>query len=83
MAQPHITDAVLEMLIPIFPNLTLDVLETSVHHPSNHDVPLSVQVLLQKCIDDLLELRTFTEKTYREPAVTINSDGKNILSIDD
>ena len=68
---------VLEMLVPIFPNLTPDVLEISVGHPSNHGVPLTADTLLQRCIDDLLELRTFTDKTatYRQPAATIPSDG--------
>ena len=71
-------NVVLEMLIPIFPNLTRDLLEISVQHPSNHGVPLTVDTLLQRCIDDLLELRTFTDKTasYRHPPAAIHSDGR-------
>ena len=48
-----------QMLIPMFPDLTHDILEISVHHPSNRLEPLTVDTLLQRCIDDLLELRTF------------------------
>ncbi|CAG2245931.1 RNF216 [Mytilus edulis] len=70
--------SVLEMLVPIFPNLTQEILQASVQHPSNHGDPLTSDTLLQRCIDDLLELRTFTEKTlvaspYRQPT-EIDSD---------
>lgn len=64
-----IDKTVFNMLVPIFPNLTQEVIEVSVRHPSNHGVPLTEDVLLQRCIDDLLELRTFTEQSLKNKSV--------------
>ena len=56
-------DLVVRWLVPVFPQLSVDVITKSVRHPSNQVNPVDEQRLLQNCIDDLLELRTFKEDT--------------------
>lgn len=68
-----------EQLLQIFPNLNRDIIDISIKHPSNRTTPLIVTNLVQNCIDDLLELRTYTETTgTTRSGVTKNNNEKNI-----
>ncbi|KAI0210961.1 hypothetical protein LSAT2_004235 [Lamellibrachia satsuma] len=52
----------------MFPQLTPEVIKNSVLHASNRFEPLDEGHLLQRCIDDLLDLRTYTlESSFEEP----------------
>ena len=59
-------DIVIKQLTPMFPQLTPDVIRLSVQHVSNRGEPLGEGYLLQRCIDDLLELRTYRLETSFE-----------------
>ncbi|XP_074648198.1 uncharacterized protein LOC141903784 isoform X2 [Tubulanus polymorphus] len=79
MAEEEINEQLLvENLIPIFPHLTRDVIELSVHDPSNRREPLQQQVILQSCIDDLLEMRTYTYKTLLDNEERLFAEPENI-----
>ncbi|KAK2172931.1 hypothetical protein NP493_919g01069 [Ridgeia piscesae] len=61
-------DIVIKQLTPMFPQLTPEVIRLSVQHMSNRGEPLDEGYLLQRCIDDLLELRTYTlESSFECP----------------
>ena len=61
-------DIVIKQLTPMFPQLTPEVIRLSVQHVSNRGEPLNEGYLLQRCIDDLLELRTYSlETTFEGP----------------
>ena len=45
-------------LIPMFPGLEKEIIKKSVLHPSNRGLPFNNYTLLNRCIDDLLDLRT-------------------------
>ncbi len=51
--------SVMEMLKPMFPGLSDEIIRASVEHPTNRTGELSEVVLLNRCLDDLLNLRTF------------------------
>ncbi len=51
--------AVVEMLKPMFPGLSDDIIQASVEHPSNRTGDLTQEVLVNRCLDDLLNLRTY------------------------
>lgn len=53
-------DNIIEHLIPMFPQLTPEVIKFSVLHESNRYQPVDEAHLLQRCIDDLLDLRTYS-----------------------
>lgn len=82
--------ALKQQLTPIFPNLSENIIDICVSHPSN-------LTNLQICIDDLLELRTYTRHLaqgqatddgkaandtprWREDMIFVNSDGKYIYT---
>ncbi|XP_072044355.1 uncharacterized protein [Amphiura filiformis] len=48
-------------LIPMFPDVGKEVIKRSVLHPSNRGDPFNNHNLLNRCIDDLLELRTYKD----------------------
>ncbi|XP_064624301.1 uncharacterized protein LOC135485879 isoform X2 [Lineus longissimus] len=50
-------------LVPIFGNLDEDTITLSLLDKSNNYEPLTEDTLLQRCLDDLLALRTFTKST--------------------
>ena len=52
---------VLTALMPMFPHLGKDVIKKSILHPSNKGDPYNNHNLLNRCIDDLLEMRTFNQ----------------------
>ena len=60
-AAPMDDDHMVEILSPIFPHLSNRVLQMSIQHPENRQEPLNRDFLLQRCIDDLLELRTLKQ----------------------
>lgn len=70
-------NTLLEQLKPIFPNLTEEVILLSIRHPSNNTQPGSQEIFLS-CIDDLLQLRTFSENSAEPLAQKkdLSSDGK-------
>jgi hypothetical protein len=45
---------VLENLIPIFPNLSREILSRYVRNPRNHAAPVDEALLLNRCIDQAL-----------------------------
>ena len=57
---------VIDHLTPMFPQLTVYVIKRSVQHASNRLEPLDAAHLLQRCIDDLLCLRTYKLETSLE-----------------
>ena len=69
-------EQVFENLMPIFPNLTGDVIWTSVSHPSNRAAPCNTDTVLQRCIDDLLDLRTFKSVSSDEADHSVLIGGK-------
>lgn len=75
-------DTLLDQLKPIFPNLTEEVILISIRHPSNNTDPLSPQSVFLSCIDDLLQLRTFS-LAMAEPQKkqTLWSDGKSMNNL--
>lgn len=69
-------NTLLEQLKPIFPNLTEEVILLSIRHPSNNTQPGSSQEIFLSCIDDLLQLRTFSENSAKPQKKDLSSDGK-------
>ncbi|XP_013406127.1 uncharacterized protein LOC106170702 [Lingula anatina] len=57
----------------MFPQLSALAIETSVLHPSNRHEPCEERILLNRCIDDLIELRTFKETTQTD-YIDVDSD---------
>lgn len=77
-------DTLLDQLKPIFPNLTEEVILISIRHPSNNTDPLSPQSVFMSCIDDLLQLRTFSLASAEpQKKQTLSSDGKSMNNLSD
>ncbi|KAJ8317934.1 hypothetical protein KUTeg_003025 [Tegillarca granosa] len=70
-----------EQLIQIFPNLSREIIDISIKHPSNRSTPLNVAYLVQNCIDDLLELRTFSETTGTKRSNETNNKNERESSV--
>ncbi|KAL5018797.1 hypothetical protein ScPMuIL_004519 [Solemya velum] len=85
----HMERSVVKQLAQIFPQLSQEILEASVRHPSNQGTPCTYQTLLQRCIDDLLDMRTFNltkqmsdTSAWRSPREDYNFEDKNVVQID-
>jgi hypothetical protein len=65
-------------LLPIFGNLDKDTIILSILDDSNNYEPLTEDLLLQRCLDDLLSLRTFAESTMHED----NKKAKGLYDFD-